>query len=273
MNEVSEMTSLRTAAIAVLLFSACAWALVTATGTRAPQPGSGRTPVLVELFTSEGCSSCPPADDLLRRLLQDQPIEGVEVIAISEHVDYWNRLGWTDPFSSSRYSDRQSQFAEAFGAGRIYTPQLVIDGRLQVVGSDWPAVRRAVLDAARSPRASVAVSAARSPDNRRAVVRVTVQDLPARAPKSALHVMVAIVEDQLITEVRRGENARRRLQHDAVARGLASIGSVGETDREGEFVGDIALQKEWVPGRLRVVAFLQDESTRRVVGAASGSLE
>ena len=232
-----------------------------------------RVPVLAELFTSEGCSSCPPADDLLRHLLETQPIDGVEVIAISEHVDYWNRLGWTDPFSSSRYSDRQSQFAEAFGAGQIYTPQLVIDGRLQVVGSDWPAVRRAVLDAARSPRASVAVSAARSPDNRRAVVRVAVQDLPARAPKSALHVMVAIVEDQLITEVRRGENARRRLQHDAVARGLASIGSVGETDREGEFVRDIALQKEWVPGRLRVVAFLQDESTRRVVGAASASLK
>lgn len=104
---------------------------------------------------------------------------------------------------------------------------MVIDGRLQVVGSDWPAVRRAILETAGVPRASVAVSAARSTDNRLASVRVAVRDLPARARTGTIHVVVAIIEDQLVTEVRRGENARRRLRHDAVARTLDSIAAIG----------------------------------------------
>src|SRR5262245_55537745 len=107
-----------------------------------------RVPVIVELFTSEGCSSCPPADEALRRLASTQPVPGVEIVAMSEHVDYWNSLGWTDPFSSAQFSQRQDEYAKAFGLDGIYTPQMVVDGREEFVGNDVGKAGRAIAGAA-----------------------------------------------------------------------------------------------------------------------------
>ncbi len=102
-----------------------------------PGPRIGKeAPVMVELFTSEGCSSCPPADDLLMEIHKAHPIANAEVFVLSEHVDYWNRLGWVDPFSSAQFSDRQKGYAARFGQSGIYTPQMVVDGREELVGSD-----------------------------------------------------------------------------------------------------------------------------------------
>ena len=114
-----------------------------------------RTPVLVELFTSEGCSSCPPADDFLIQLDKEQPVPGAEIIAISEHVDYWNRLGWADPFSSAAFSDRQHQYARALGTNQMYTPQMVVDGRTEFIGSQEGKARRGIAQAAQAPKAKV----------------------------------------------------------------------------------------------------------------------
>src|SRR5258708_16748376 len=118
-----------------------------------------RSIVVVELFTSEGCSSCPPADDVLSQLAHRQPVPGVEVLTLGEHVDYWDRLGWRDPFSSPAFSARQSNYdARVFHADQVYTPQLVIDGRLERVGSDAHAVQRAIEQAATRSKASLRVA-------------------------------------------------------------------------------------------------------------------
>jgi hypothetical protein len=114
-----------------------------------------RKPVLIELFTSEGCSSCPPADALLSRLQQSQPIPGVELITLSEHVDYWNQLGWTDPFSSAVLTVRQRQYAAVLRGDGVYTPQMIVDGKTGFVGSDSQKALQAISEAARAPKTAI----------------------------------------------------------------------------------------------------------------------
>ena len=162
-----------------------------ASGAR--RPAAPSTVVIAELFTSEGCSSCPPADDLLRSLAASQPVEGVELVVLGSHVDYWDRLGWRDPFSSPLFSQRQSAYdAAVFRSNTIYTPQLVVDGALQCVGSDAAAVRRTVLEAAKQPKAAVTLSADVAPGgsgaaSARVRVRFDIPDAVRAQPRRRHH--------------------------------------------------------------------------------------
>ncbi len=119
---------------------------------------AARVPVLLELFTSEGCSSCPPADRLLGKFDREQSIAGADLVVLSEHVDYWNQLGWADPFSSPLYSQRQHEYAGRL-KGDVYTPELVVDGMKGMVGSDEREAVEAIREALRAPKASIAVAA------------------------------------------------------------------------------------------------------------------
>lgn len=228
-----------------------------------------RTRVVLELFTSEGCSSCPPADELLRRLIREQPIPGVEVVALSEHVDYWNRLGWKDPFSSSRFTERQEEYAQHFDGNGMYTPQAVIDGRWQVVGNDWQAVRKALVAAADAPKATVDVQT-RTTDGR-VSVSVTVADAP-RDPSGDVDLMLAIVENGLSVDVKHGENARRRLEHDAVVRKLERIGTLSRGAHSGTFTATVSVAPDWSAAKLQAVVFLQQRRGARIVGASAAGL-
>src|SRR5229473_964263 len=115
------------------------------------------TPILVELFTSEGCSDCPPADGVLEKLIATQPISGVEVIGLGQHVDYWDQLGWKDRFSSAALTNRQHVYGAHFGLDSMYTPQMVVDGRAQLVGSDGGAARKAIGHAVTAPHGVVRI--------------------------------------------------------------------------------------------------------------------
>jgi hypothetical protein len=219
---------------------------------------SAQTPVVVELFTSEGCSSCPPADLLLRRLQREQPVPGVQVIPLSEHVDYWNQLGWKDPFSSGKFTDRQRQYSEVFHKDGPYTPQMVVDGVAEFVGSDGPHALKAIAEAARRSKASVTLTCQANP------LRLQVRIDKVREDAD---VLLAIAEDGLESNVIRGENRGLRMAHDGVTRRMTVI---GRARKQHPFAAEpsVGIEKDWRPENLSAVVFLQDRSTYHIQGAA-----
>lgn len=226
-----------------------------------------RVPVLLELFTSEGCSSCPPADSLLEKLSQTQPVRGAELIVLSEHVDYWDALGWKDPFSSGKYTARQNDYAEKLDpAAGVYTPELVIDGRAGVVGSDWGAASAAIEHATTVKKPSMSISrASRERDN-------IVVHVDAEAPRqtgSALY--VALADDHDRSHVTRGENQGRTLSHVAVVRALTFVGIVPP---QRDISRDISMRLPDGAGTngLRIVAFVQNQKTGAILSLASTNL-
>jgi hypothetical protein len=254
------------AAVTALVLAGAATLGLVARSAHDENRSAARVPVLVELFTSEGCSSCPPADDLLRRLIDEQPVDGVEVVALSEHVDYWNRQGWTDPFSSPLFSTRQERYQRALRTEQIYTPQMIVNGRREAIGNDWPAVRSELTAAALGPSAVLRVAPAAAGD---AVhVTVSIADIPDAA-HGKMRVMVALSENDLAVDVKRGENARRRLRHSAVTRRLEAVGSVNAAERSAQVSAELTIDPAWRRDQLRVLAFLQDAATERVWGVSS----
>jgi len=233
------------------------------------EAASGTVPVLVELFTSEGCSSCPPADALLARLDEQQPLGKIEIIGIEEHVDYWDDLGWRDPFSSHDWTERQYVYASKLGNRNPYTPQMIVDGQSEFLGSQALKAREAILKSASQPRISVTL-AQKKLENSGARAFDIELGLPASGFQlSKLEVWLAITETDLHSSVKAGENSGRELQHAPVLRSLKKVGQV-DTTSEKPFRGlfEVALHKEWKWEHLRAVAFVQDKTTGKILGAA-----
>jgi hypothetical protein len=230
-------------------------------------------PVVVELFTSQGCSSCPPADRLLSQLGRDPKLAG-RVIPLAFHVDYWDYIGWHDPFDAPAWSQRQQAYARAFHSNRIYTPQLVVAGRTECVGSEEGEVRRRISDALAAPP-SGRVTLDLDPLTPDGHLRVRLGAKLARTvAKGDLDLWVAVWETGLTTSVGAGENASRTLRNDFVVRrlekALALPGTAG-AERSGEIV--LGVDKRWKTAELGVAAFLQDPATLQIHGAASRAVK
>jgi hypothetical protein len=228
---------------------------------RGPIPQTKRVPVIVELFTSEGCSSCPPADQLLSKLNREQPVPGVEIIPLEEHVDYWDNLGWRDPFSSHAMTNRQNDYGRRLHVADIYTPQAVVGGQLQVLGSDARQLREGIARAAKSSKATVELEFPSA-----SIAKVKVDKVPFDA--GLCDVMMAVTENKLENSVVGGENNGRKLAHTGVVRTLAAL---GHADASGPAVFSMRLRfsPQWKRDNLRYVVFVQGRATRKIVGAAA----
>lgn len=225
-----------------------------------PAAASGGT-VVLELFTSQGCSSCPPADRLLTTLGTEQFASGT-VIPLAWHVDYWNRLGWSDPFSSAQWSARQREYARVMRSSQVYTPQLILNGQTQLVGSSERAVRAEI--ARQLARKRLGFVSIRSLKPAASVLHV---ELEARADPSytsgRMKLNVVLFENGVTTAVRRGENSGRALRNDHIVR-WASEPLAFQTKSSIE----IPLDSSWRPQNLGVAAFIQDSRTLEIFAAA-----
>jgi hypothetical protein len=235
-----------------------------------PPTRAGRT-VVLELFTSEGCSSCPPADRLLEELAGSAVGNDIEIVPLSLHVDYFNHLGWRDPYSKASFSRRQERYAEVLPAGRVYTPQLVVDGEVHLLGSERPQVMAAIATAGQRPDAAVLLrpSTASKAGAEGNTWQVSIDAAPVSPRPVSVRLFVAVTEDGLQSSVSRGENAGRRLEHVAVVRSLSALGEVpiGPTGSATHTV-KIDLDSSWRRDRLHLVAWIADGPNGRILGAA-----
>ncbi len=234
------------------------------------QAAAGREPVVVELFTSEGCSSCPPADALLAELDAKQPLGSAEIIAIEEHVDYWDELGWKDPYSSSTWTARQNDYAGTLHNGSAYTPQMVVDGTTGFVGSRGGTARQEIEKAATNRKARVEISQVSPVENKSVALKVSIEKSLSVSPKDTAEVIVAITESGLRSSVKGGENNGKDLQHSPVLREFRVIGTIGKSGEEG-FTAQpaVKLDAKWNVANLRAVVFIQEKKSRRILGAAA----
>jgi len=215
--------------------------------------------IVVELFTSQGCSSCPPADRFLSELGKTD-----DVIPLSFHVDYWNDLGWRDPFSSFHWSRRQRQYAAVFGTNRAYTPMMVVDASVDFVGSHTGDIRDEISRRqATAYAAEVEVTARRK--NGRIEVEIAVK--PHDVLPRNLQALILTYEKDITTRVPRGENARRTLHHDYVVRR-----ETAQAWKGAPIVRSLPIESDWDPEKLGIAVLLQHRDSLKIYGAATADL-
>ena len=229
--------------------------------------GARRTPVLVELFTSEGCSSCPPADALLEKLDKSQPVGGADLVVLSEHVDYWNDIGWKDPYSSHQFSVRQGDYALRFRLEGPYTPQMVVDGDMELVGSDERRAIQVIKNTIKTAKLPVFLSSIHREDDKTLAVHIEVGPPDFSGTRAPAQVLIALAVNSDQSSVRGGENSGRILKHVAVVRGLTLVGTI---DSAAMFSKDVTVNAEKVDQRnLRIIAIVQETGVGRVLGVVS----
>jgi hypothetical protein len=254
------------------VLGAAALGLCWAMDAASVEPARGGGPVVLELFTSQGCSTCPPADRVLSQLGFDAATRG-QVVPLAFHVDYWNRVGWTDPFSAREWSARQDAYNRVFRLEGVYTPQLVVNGRTQLNGRERQrALGEIAADLERPAPARISL-AARSGGGPRPTLAVDVAaEVTEDVRAGKLQAVVALYENGLLTQVERGENGGRALRNDFVVRDLEKAFALApQAGARGSRTLELRLRSEWKPENLGVAAFLQDPGTLRIYAAAQAA--
>lgn len=216
--------------------------------------------VVVELFTSEGCSSCPPADRRVRNLARERPVpteEHAGVLALGFHVDYWDDLGWPDRHADAAHTRRQRSYAPIRERRGLFTPEAVVNGSVSIGGSRWASLDEILATAGRRPQATLGATC------RGGVVVVQIRELPPESGNDRAELLLAITERGLRSEVLAGENAGRVLEHAPVVRTLTHVGPA----TLGEHEIDIEWDESWKHDNLSFVALVQEVTSRRMVGA------
>ena len=260
--------------VAVLTLAGLGPSVASQDAVRSASGADKRVPVVLELFTSEGCSSCPPADSFLASLDERQPVAGAEIIALEEHVDYWDHQGWIDPFSAAQWTQRQQTYALAFPDHGVYTPELVVDGRSGFVGSHQSDAYRAIAAAVAQPRTNISMAMKKAEKRGHQEVKVEAGRLQGAQPGDTAEVWLVIAEAGLHSAVSAGENAGRELHHAPVVRWLHKLGSA-HPDAEPAFSGgaDVKLEPAWKTNNLRVVALVQEKRSHRIIGSTLVRME
>jgi hypothetical protein len=226
----------------------------------------GAHPILVELFTSEGCSTCPPADALLQKWDNFQPVPGAQLIVLSEHVDYWDHDGWKDPNSSPALTERQAAYVGELRLKTPYTPQIIVDGTTEVRIGDAQQTITVLREAVATPKIPVRIGEVSVDAGNPAVLRTRIE-ADGNADKHNADVYVAIALDRVESQVLRGENGGRHLTHVAVVQQVTKIGKLKKGQSFGEAV-ELKLKPGTDPKNIRVVAFVQEPGPGRLLGAA-----
>ncbi len=230
----------------------------------APSDTKVRQPVLVELFTSEGCSSCPPADRELTFLETQQPVAGADVITLAFHVDYWDSSAWKDTLALAEFSARQENYTRALRLDSNYTPQMVVDGTHEFVGSNSGRANEAISKSISQPKGTVNLGLAES------ALKINIDQIPKH---EAATVYLVAAEDRITTNVRGGENDGRSLAHTSVVRKLQSIGPLSALESNYKTSVDLPTNVGWKKENLKYVVFVQEDASKKIlaVGRASAT--
>jgi hypothetical protein len=217
------------------------------------------TPILIELFTSEGCSDCPPADEFLRTLDSAQPVTGAQLIVLEEHVDYWDDLGWRDPFSSHAFTERQTDYVGRLRLATAYTPQMIVDGTYQFVGSDRRSAEKAFEMSRRVQKVPIHIA---SPTIQNEMLLAHVESGPV---VSKAEVWLALAIEHAESQVLKGENGGHHLEHVAIVQNMTRVGKV---EKGKSFSKDISVSAKSFTRPGRVIVFLQAPDQGKILGAA-----
>lgn len=217
---------------------------------------SAKTPVLVELFTSQGCPSCPTADKILHDLETKQPIAGAEIIALAWHVSYWDSFTWKDEFALPAFGQRQSAYSRAFNIGETYTPQMIVDGRVYFVGTKLDKATKEITTSAKNSKPEISVSI----ENDKA--KISIPNLPKHERST---VYMVLTQDDLTRKMERGNNAGKTLVHSSIARDLRAVASIEPQTMKFASETVLQFQPEWKKENLNLIVFVQENGSRNIL--------